>query len=93
MKTYWTAWAVLLGITLTMVWADGATIPRMAYLLVMVGAMLLKASIIGGNFMHLRSERLPLVLTVVVGLLVTATVLFALIAPDAMRIHDMTSAR
>ena len=93
MKTYWTAWAVLLGITLTMVWADGAAIPRMAYLLVMVGAMLLKASIIGGNFMHLRSERLPLVLTVVVGLLVTATVLFALIAPDAMRIHDMTSAR
>jgi hypothetical protein len=42
--------------------------------------------------MHLRSERLPLIVTVVVGLLVTGAFLFALIAPDALRIHEMVRA-
>ena len=58
----------------------------------MLVAMLTKASIIGANFMHLRRERVPLILTVVVGLLVTGAVLFALIAPDALRIDEMVRA-
>ena len=93
MKTYWITWAILLVFTVVMLWADGAAIPRTAFVVFMVVAMLTKASMIGSNFMHLRSERLPLVLTVVVGLLVTGTILFVLIAPDAARIHDMLSAR
>jgi cytochrome c oxidase subunit IV len=92
MKAYWITWAVLLAFTVTMLWADGAAIPRLAFVLFMIAAMLAKASIIGANFMHLRSERLALVLTVVVGLLVTGAVLFALIAPDALRIHEMVRA-
>jgi len=92
MKTYWITWSVLLGFTLMMLWADGAAIPRTAFVAFMLVAMLTKASIIGANFMHLRSERLPLVLTVVVGLLVTGAVLFVLIAPDALRIHQMVDA-
>lgn len=59
----------------------------------MLAAMLTKATLIGANFMHLRFERWPLVLTVVVGLLVMATILFVLIAPDAVRIHEMTVPR
>jgi hypothetical protein len=39
--------------------------------------------------MHLRFESKALVLMVVVGLLVTAAVLYVLIAPDAQRIHQM----
>jgi cytochrome c oxidase subunit IV len=62
----------------------------MAFVLFMLLAMMTKAAIIAGNFMHLRSERLPLVMTVVVGLLVVGAILFALIAPDAVRIHQMT---
>jgi len=89
MKTYWITWAVLLVFTLAMLWADAASLPRLVFVVFMVAAMLTKASIIGANFMHLRSERLPLVVTVVVGLLVTGAVLFALIAPDAVRIHQM----
>ena len=89
MKTYWITWCVLLAFTLAMLWADTASIPRMIFVVFMVGAMLTKASIIAANFMHLRSERLPLVLTVVVGLLVTGAILFVLIAPDALRIHEM----
>ena len=93
MKIYWMTWAVLLVFTLAMLVADSASIPRTAFVVFMIAAMLTKGTIIGANFMHLRSERLPLVLTVVVGLLVTATVLFVLIAPDAARIHDMVNAR
>lgn len=93
MKTYWITWAVLLVFTLAMLWADAASIPRTAFVAFMLVAMLTKASIIGANFMHLRSERLPLVLTVVVGLLVTGLILFVLIAPDAARIHEMVGTR
>ena len=92
MKTYWITWAVLLVFTVTMLWADGASLPRTAFVVFMVVAMLTKASIIAANFMHLRAERLTLVLTVVVGLLVTASILFLLISPDAVRIHHMIGA-
>ena len=91
MRVYWVTWLVLLGFTLLMLWADTASIPRMAFVVFMIAAMLTKATIIGANFMHLRSERTALVLTVVVGLLVTGAILFVLIAPDAVRIHDMVA--
>ena len=88
-KFYWATWLVLLAFTLLMVWLDGAALPRVPFVLVMLAAMLVKASIIAANFMHLRFERMGLVLMVVIGLLATATVLYVLILPDAVRIHDM----
>jgi cytochrome c oxidase subunit IV len=93
MKTYWMTWAVLLAFTVGMLWADAASLPRLVFVVLMIAAMLTKASIIGANFMHLRSERLPIVLTVVIGLLVTGALLFVLIAPDAFRIHQMVIER
>jgi cytochrome c oxidase subunit IV len=91
MKTYWITWSVLLVFTVVMLWADAASLPRTAFVVFMVAAMLTKASIIGANFMHLKSERMPLITTVVVGLLVTGAILYVLIAPDAVRIHEMVS--
>ena len=41
--------------------------------------------------MHLKSERAPLIATVVVGLLITGAILYVLIVPDAVRIHHMVS--
>ena len=93
MRIYWMSWGVLLMFTLVMLWADGAAMGRTAFVKFMIGAMLTKASIIGANFMHLRRESAWMVVTVVVGLLVTATILFVLIAPDAARIHGMVAAR
>lgn len=93
MRVYWITWAVLLVFTACMLWADTASIPRLAFVVFMVAAMLTKASIIGANFMHLRRESVWIAVTVVVGLLVTGTILYALIAPDAARIHHMLSAR
>jgi len=91
MRGYWTTWSILLVFTVVMLWADSASFPRLGFVVFMVAAMLTKASIIGANFMHLRSERAGLVLTVVVGLLVTGAVLFVLIVPDAARIHEMVT--
>jgi cytochrome c oxidase subunit IV len=89
MRLYWITWSILLAFTVVMLWADSASLPRTAFVVFMIGAMLTKASIIGGAFMHLRTERIELVLTVAIGLLVTGTILFVLIAPDAARIHGM----
>ena len=88
-KVYWITWSVLLAFTLVMVWLDGTSIPRLAFVVAMLVAMLTKASLIASNFMHLRFERVSLVLMVIVGLLVTGTLLYVLIVPDAVRIHGM----
>jgi caa(3)-type oxidase subunit IV len=90
-RVYWITWGVLLVVTVVMLLADGASLPRTGLLVVMLGAMAVKATLIAGNFMHLRHERAGLVVTVVVGLFVLGIVLYALIAPDARRIHSMGS--
>jgi hypothetical protein len=84
-------WGTLLVFTVVMLWADTASFPRLPFVVFMIGAMLTKASIIAANFMHLRLERAGIVVTVVVGLLVTGAVLYVLIALDAIRIHQMVS--
>jgi caa(3)-type oxidase subunit IV len=92
-RVYWITWSILLGLTVVMLAADGAPISRTALVVLMLGAMTTKAVLIAGNFMHLRQERAGLVLTVIVGLFAMALVLFALIAPDAMRISEMVGDR
>lgn len=83
-RTYWIAWGVLLLLTLLMLMMEAAPFSRVFAVLFLVVAMLFKASLIGGWFMHLRSERAALVVSVVVGTLATAAVLFLLIAPDGV---------
>ena len=92
-RVYWITWGALLAVTVVMLAADGASLPRTGLLAVMVGAMAVKATLIAGNFMHLRQERAGLVLTVIVGLFALGLVLYALIAPDAMRISEMVRRR
>src|SRR5262245_1678363 len=92
-RVYWITWTVLLALTIVMLAADGSSISRPALVMLMLGAMTTKAILIAGNFMHLREEQPGLVLTVIVGLFVVALVLFALIAPDAMRVSNMVRDR
>jgi caa(3)-type oxidase subunit IV len=88
-KLYWTVWAVLLSLTLVMLLIDQAPMPRLLFVVVMVAAMLCKASLIGTYYMHLRFEHVAIALMVVVGLLVNAAILYGLIVPDAMQILQM----
>jgi caa(3)-type oxidase subunit IV len=86
---YWATWVGLLALTVTMLLVDSTPIPRVVLVIVLLTAMLIKASLIGAHFMHLRFERALLAIVVAVALLVTGAILFALIAPDAVRIGRM----
>jgi cytochrome c oxidase subunit IV len=90
---YGVTWAALLGLTVVMLVVDSSPLPRLAFVLILLSAMLAKATLIGANFMHLRFERPSLAVIVVIGLLITAALLFGLIVPDALRIRDMVSYR
>lgn len=89
-KVYWLTWLVLLVLTVIMVFVSRAPMPRLFLLALLVLAMLAKASLIGGYFMHLRFEKRSLILVVVLGILVTACVLFFGIAPDGLRILELS---
>lgn len=54
------AWGVLLALTIVMVRLDRAPLPHGAFVLPMLTAMAIKATIISAYFMHLRFERLAL---------------------------------
>ncbi len=87
---YWRIWFVLLVLTVVMVFIDQSPLTRNLLVLVLVVVMLVKVSLIAGYFMHLRFEKMNLILVVLVGLLITGLLLFALIAPDGMRILDLS---
>jgi caa(3)-type oxidase subunit IV len=82
---YWIVWGVLLMVTIGMMVTGSAMIPRGLLVGVLLLAMLVKASLIGGYFMHLRFERPALIVAVAAGLLATSAVLFLLIASDGVR--------
>lgn len=83
-RTYWTAWGILLILTVLMLSVEAARLPRAAIVVFLVSAMLAKATLIGGWFMHLRFERVALVVSVVGAVLATAMFLFFLTAPDGV---------
>ena len=85
-KTYWYTWGVLLVLTLGMLLAGGAAISKVWLVAPLLAGMLAKATLILANFMHLRFERVGLILTVVIGIVFTALALFFGIAPDGVRI-------
>jgi len=89
LRSYWITWGALLALTLLMLALDQLSLPRVAVLTMVLAAMLAKATLIAGTFMHLRAERTALVAMIVVGLFLNAAILFALIAPDAVRIAGM----
>ena len=83
-RTYFLIWFVLLALTIVMIVTEGAGLPRALTVGVVLAAMAAKVVLIGGWFMHLRYERVGLVAAVVGGTMLTAAVLFFLIAPDGI---------
>ena len=75
-KAYWGAWLILLLVTLAMVFIGSKP--------VLMAGMLIKASIIALLYMHLKFERMGLVLTVILGIFATTALLVVLIVPDGM---------
>lgn len=83
-RTYWLVWVVLLALTLSMIAAESAPLSRVVVVAFVLLAMVLKVTMIGAWYMHLRLERAALVLSVVLGTFVTAAALFFLLVPDAI---------
>jgi caa(3)-type oxidase subunit IV len=90
-RTYWGIWAVLLVLTLVMLLLEAVDLEPAATILVLVVAMLIKAALIAGWFMHLKFERPALVWPVVGATLLTAGFLYFLLIPDARDILRMVS--
>jgi len=80
--TYWKIWIVLLILTVVMLAVEGLGLPTGVALAILLGAMMTKATLIGGWFMHLRYEKMLIMLCLVLGTLLAAAFLFFLIMPD-----------
>ena len=83
-KMYWSIWAVLLVLTLIMIGVEALSLPTGIAVLVLVGAMMTKATLIAGWFMHLKFETRFIMLILVFATLLTAAFLVFLLAPDAI---------
>ncbi|MBI1791652.1 MAG: cytochrome C oxidase subunit IV family protein [Acidobacteria bacterium] len=89
-KTYWVTWFLLLIVTVGMLAAGSGSLTGRLLLGLLLAAMVVKIGLIGGNFMHLRSEKRSLILIVALGILLVGLALFAGIAPDALRVLKLS---
>jgi caa(3)-type oxidase subunit IV len=90
-KIYWVTWGILLVITVAMLLAEKFHLPRLFLVLFLVVFMLVKATMITGNFMHLRYEQRTLAFIVGAGLLVTSAILFSFITPESFSVKARQS--
>lgn len=88
-RIYWVTWGILLALTAVMLLTEMFQFSRPFVIAVLLVAMIIKASLIGGQFMHLRYEKLALVLAVVGSIAFLSAYLFILISFDGMRIFHM----
>ena len=73
-------------ITVAMLAAEAFHLPRIFLVLFLLTFMMVKAAMIGGNFMHLRFERRNLALMVSLGILVTSLILYTFITPESWHV-------
>lgn len=83
-RGYWTIWGVLLVLTIVMIGIEALSLPGGVGILLLTAAMMTKATLIAGWFMHLRSETRFIMWCLVLGTLVTAAFLLFLLVPDGM---------
>ena len=88
-KMYWTSCAVLLVLTLVMIGVEALSLPSGIAILILVGAMMTKATLIAGWFMHLKFVTRFIMLCLVLGTLLTAAFLLFLLVPDAIDANRM----
>ena len=89
-KLFFYVLLALLGLTLVEVLLAYFHVPLTLMLTILIGLSLIKAALIMGYFMHLRFERMSLVLTLV-PILVMCICLFFIFFPDSRRSHDLRS--
>jgi cytochrome c oxidase subunit IV len=81
-RIYRITWVILLMITVAMLAAEALHLPRIFLILFLLAFMMVKAAMIGGNFMHLRYERPSLALMVAGGILITSLILYSFLSRE-----------
>ena len=71
--------------------AESLHMPRWFLVVFLLIFMAVKATMIGGNFMHLRYEKRNLSVMVAAGIIVTSLILFFFIRPEARHVLEHTS--
>jgi cytochrome c oxidase subunit 4 len=90
-RAYWISWAILLTITVGMLLAERLHMPRLVLVLFLLSFMMVKAVMIGANFMHLRYEKRNLGFMVAAGILVTSLILYMFISQESVHVLTHTS--
>ncbi len=84
-------WGGLLALTAIEVFLAYIQIPTTLMLIILMGASIIKAALIVAYFMHLKFERLSLILTIV-PTIVALLCLFAVLFPDSFRARNLRPA-
>ena len=87
-KLFTSIWAWLVGLTLIEIFLAYKPMPIHYMLTILMGLSIIKAALIVAYFMHLKFERLSLILTIVPTIVVLLC-LFAILFPDSFRLHNM----
>ena len=83
-KLFISIWVWLVGLTLVEIFLAYKPMPIHLMLIVLLGLSIIKAALIVAYFMHLKYERLSLILTIVPMLIVCIMLLFVFF-PDSFR--------
>jgi len=81
-RIYKVTWIILLIITVAMLASEALHMPRWFLIVFLLAFMMVKAAMIGGNFMHLRYEKRSLAAVVAGGLLITSLILYTFLSRE-----------
>src|ERR1700704_2955969 len=90
-KLFISVWVWLLLLTGFEVFLGYIQLPVTYMLVILMGASIIKAALIVAYFMHLRFERLNLVLTIVPALVICICLMLLVFFPDSFRSRDLRS--
>src|SRR5262245_24851522 len=90
-KLFITVWLVLLALTAVEVVLAYEQVNLIMMLIILMGASIIKAVLIVAYFMHLKFERMSLILTLVPSM-VACLLLMLVFFPDSKRSHDLRPA-
>ena len=88
-KLFISVWIWLLLLTAFEVFLGYIQLPLVYMLIILMGASIIKAALIVAYFMHLRFERLNLVLTIVPAVVVCIYLMLLVFFPDSFRSKDL----
>ncbi len=87
-KKYFYVWFWLLGLTLVEVYLAYIHFTTIVLLLLLMGLSITKAGIIMAYFMHLKFERMSLILTIVPAMVICISLL-GIFFPDSLRLLEL----